>query len=170
MNGADILRLPMQPNDSGAITIGGYLQALLARLWTDGEGFSGKRPFGNSGWEDDLLEALSEVTTGVSPQVAIEMAIDALVPTEPVVVQATPEVPSLKVVEAVVLEMRDMRDSGDGVGVFVNEDDPGLIELRWRMPLSGGGDRILDVEARLESAYLFDTHTETMVNLMKDPA
>jgi hypothetical protein len=45
-------------NDSGADTIRGYLAALLRELWTDGEGFSGKRPFGNSGWEWDLYAAL----------------------------------------------------------------------------------------------------------------
>ena len=36
------------------ITIREYLHALLKTLWDEGEGFSGKRPFGNSGWEGDL--------------------------------------------------------------------------------------------------------------------
>src|SRR5689334_2072025 len=53
-----ILDLPLPPNDSGADTVRGYLIALLAAVWTEGEGFSGKRPFGNSGWEDDLYAAL----------------------------------------------------------------------------------------------------------------
>lgn len=35
-----------------------YLKALLVKLWKDGEGFSGKRPFGNSGWELDLYAPL----------------------------------------------------------------------------------------------------------------
>lgn len=33
------------------MTLREYLQALLQTLWNEGEGFSGKRPFGNSGWE-----------------------------------------------------------------------------------------------------------------------
>jgi hypothetical protein len=35
-----------------------YLHALLATLWDEGEGFSGKRPFGNSGWEYDVYAFL----------------------------------------------------------------------------------------------------------------
>lgn len=58
MNGTEILALPMEPNDSGADTIAGYLRELLHQLFREGEGFSGKRPFGNSGWEHDLQCAL----------------------------------------------------------------------------------------------------------------
>ena len=58
MTPREVLMLPMQPNDSGAATVGGYLQALLRRLWTEEEGFSGKRPFGNSGWAHDLYRPL----------------------------------------------------------------------------------------------------------------
>ncbi len=36
------------------ITIKEYLKELLRTLWIGGESFSGKRPFGNSGWEYDL--------------------------------------------------------------------------------------------------------------------
>lgn len=35
-----------------------YLRGLLLTLWDEGEGFSGKRPFGNSGWEYDLYKPL----------------------------------------------------------------------------------------------------------------
>lgn len=56
--GAEILALPMNINDAGATTIRAYLVALLSELWTEGEGFSGKRPFGNSGWEADLQAPL----------------------------------------------------------------------------------------------------------------
>jgi hypothetical protein len=49
-----ILNTPMDDNDSGADSIGGYLTALLTEIWREGECFSGKRPFGNSGWEVDL--------------------------------------------------------------------------------------------------------------------
>ena len=58
MTPRETLLLPMRPNDSGALTVGGYLQALLTELWREGEGFSGKRPFGNSGWEYELYQAV----------------------------------------------------------------------------------------------------------------
>lgn len=58
MTSDKILALPMMENDSGADTIGGYLIALLSAVWTKKEGFSGKRPFGNSGWEYDIYRAL----------------------------------------------------------------------------------------------------------------
>jgi hypothetical protein len=35
-----------------------YLRKLLETLWDDGECFSGKRPFGNSGWEWEIYDAL----------------------------------------------------------------------------------------------------------------
>lgn len=40
------------------ITIRDYLRLLLVTLWDQAEGFSGKRPFGNSGWEYDLYKPL----------------------------------------------------------------------------------------------------------------
>lgn len=49
-----VLALPMEDNDANAKTIGEYLVMLLAALWDRGESFSGKRPFGNSGWKYDL--------------------------------------------------------------------------------------------------------------------
>lgn len=49
-----ILDLPMAPNDANAKTIRGYLKALLRTLIEEQEGFSGKRPFGDSGWTSDL--------------------------------------------------------------------------------------------------------------------
>lgn len=42
----------------GEVTIREYLRELLVTLWCEGEGFSGKRPFGNSGWERDLYKPL----------------------------------------------------------------------------------------------------------------
>ena len=36
------------------ITIREYFQALLITLWDKQDGFSGKRPFGNSGWTADI--------------------------------------------------------------------------------------------------------------------
>lgn len=50
----NVLDLPMQENDAEASTIREYLGKLLLTVWIEGEQFSGKRPFGNSGWEFDL--------------------------------------------------------------------------------------------------------------------
>jgi hypothetical protein len=58
--GMRVLDVPLEPNDSGADTIRGYLAALLRELWEQGECFSGKRPLGNSGWECDLLIGLAK--------------------------------------------------------------------------------------------------------------
>lgn len=53
------LDAPMLPdNDAEAATVRDYLKALLTTLLTEQEGFSGKRPFGNSGWMGDLEIAL----------------------------------------------------------------------------------------------------------------
>ena len=38
----------------GRVTIREYLKQLLLTLWREEEGFSGKRPFGNSGWQWDV--------------------------------------------------------------------------------------------------------------------
>lgn len=55
----EILNLPLHPNyEPGLGTIRGYLAALAAAVWDENEGFSGKRPFGNSGWSTDLEAAL----------------------------------------------------------------------------------------------------------------
>lgn len=40
------------------LTVRDYLRTLLTTLWEEGEGFNGKRPFGNSGWEYDLYSPL----------------------------------------------------------------------------------------------------------------
>jgi hypothetical protein len=46
-------------SDAGKnLTIRQYLHVLLQTLWTEQEGFSGKRPFGNSGWSYDLYKPL----------------------------------------------------------------------------------------------------------------
>jgi hypothetical protein len=63
MTGKEILDLPMKQNDAEAKTIRDYLKAIVYEVWDRGEGFSGKRPFGNSGWERDLYEPL--VTAGL---------------------------------------------------------------------------------------------------------
>lgn len=55
-----ILNLPMGENDSGETTIRGYLVSLTRAVWDEQEDFSGKRPFGNSGWSHELYDALAE--------------------------------------------------------------------------------------------------------------
>lgn len=47
------------------ITIRDYLHRLLSRVWELGEAFSGKRPFGNSGWDYELYQPL--VRAGLIP-------------------------------------------------------------------------------------------------------
>lgn len=54
----NVLDCPMGPNDASAFTVGDYLRALLTSLWDEEESFSGKRPFGNSGWKNDVYAAL----------------------------------------------------------------------------------------------------------------
>lgn len=61
IRGTDVLRVPMGDNDASAETIREYLVALLEELWDAGEGFSGKRPFGNSSWQHELYQALVAV-------------------------------------------------------------------------------------------------------------
>lgn len=54
-----ILSCPMiADNDSGASTVRGYLVELLATVWREEEGFSGKRPFGNSDWQWEVYASL----------------------------------------------------------------------------------------------------------------
>lgn len=62
-----LLACPMDPsaNDAEADSIGVFLTRLLLVLWNEGESFSGKRPFGNSGWEHQVYEAL--VGAGLVP-------------------------------------------------------------------------------------------------------
>jgi hypothetical protein len=56
LQGALELRFDSDAGDN--ITIRDYLRILLETVWEEREGFSGKRPFGNSGWEYDLYEPL----------------------------------------------------------------------------------------------------------------
>lgn len=54
----DVINTRMEENDAEAKTIGDYLKQLLLKLWNEKEGFSSKRPFGNSGWDYDLYATL----------------------------------------------------------------------------------------------------------------
>lgn len=56
-----ILRTPFEFNyGAGPVltTVRGYLKELLRTIWLEGEGFSGKRPFGDSSWYYDISNAL----------------------------------------------------------------------------------------------------------------
>lgn len=55
----DILELKINNSDFDKdLTIKGYLCLLLDKLWKEEERFSGKRPFGNGGWKNDLYVPL----------------------------------------------------------------------------------------------------------------
>lgn len=60
INYSEIFQLKMEENDADAKTIGEYLESLLLGIWNEGESFSGKRPFGNSGWEHELQLCLAQ--------------------------------------------------------------------------------------------------------------
>jgi len=51
----EILKLKVEDHD---MDIRQYLGTLLLTLWSEGESFSGKSPFGDSGWEWDLYTPL----------------------------------------------------------------------------------------------------------------
>lgn len=54
-----VAELPFFSDDLGkAVTITEWLQTILLTLFEEGEGFSGKRPFGNSAWTKDPAKAM----------------------------------------------------------------------------------------------------------------
>lgn len=57
----EILDYRFEFRDCDARSIRHYLFRLLETLWIEDEGFSGKRPFGNSGWQYDLHEPLVRI-------------------------------------------------------------------------------------------------------------
>jgi hypothetical protein len=52
------LDMKFDSDDLGPVTFREYFHRLLQTLWYEDEGFSGKRPFGNSGWSWDLFRGL----------------------------------------------------------------------------------------------------------------
>ena len=62
MNNQEILDYKYEFEDAEAGSLREYFKALLTTLWREDEGFSGKRPFGNSGWQTDVYAALVEMT------------------------------------------------------------------------------------------------------------
>jgi hypothetical protein len=64
MDAKEILGLKISSCDfDNELTVLEYLKALLTALMKEGESFSGKRPFGNSGWERDVYKPL--ITAGM---------------------------------------------------------------------------------------------------------
>lgn len=59
-----VLALPLEPNDSGADTVRGYLLELLKVAWDAGDDLN---PFGNSGWKWDLYRVLVNAGYVASP-------------------------------------------------------------------------------------------------------
>jgi hypothetical protein len=59
----EVLNARVEGGEIGTCTVRDYLLTLLETLWEEKDGFTGKRPFGNSGWEWDLYTAL--VTAGL---------------------------------------------------------------------------------------------------------
>lgn len=55
-----LLHLPLEENDANAATVGEYLGLLLSTLWLQQDGFSGKRPFGNSDWATPVYLAMGK--------------------------------------------------------------------------------------------------------------
>lgn len=47
-------------SDVGRSSFLNYFKTLLRTLWKEEEGFSGKRPFGNSGWKFSVYKGLIE--------------------------------------------------------------------------------------------------------------
>lgn len=61
MTNKEILELKFESSDLGKeISIKDFFKELLTTLFKEGECFSGKRPFGNSGWNYDLRVCLAK--------------------------------------------------------------------------------------------------------------
>lgn len=58
---SEILDVEFDSNDLGrTVTVREYFKELLLALWREGEGFSSKRPLGNSSWQWDIYYALAD--------------------------------------------------------------------------------------------------------------
>lgn len=56
----DALDVMFEDSDLGTVTVREYFLQLLSTLWREEECFNGKRPFGNSCWQFDMIRALIE--------------------------------------------------------------------------------------------------------------
>jgi hypothetical protein len=58
---SEILDVEFDSNDLGrTVTVKEYFKELLTTLWEEGEGFSSKRPLGNSSWQYEIYYALAD--------------------------------------------------------------------------------------------------------------
>lgn len=76
-----VLTCTMPENDAGAATVRDYLVKLLETVLEEGESFSGKRPFGNSGWEWEMPQALMDgglVKQSESRKEAMKLIFEAI--------------------------------------------------------------------------------------------
>ena len=78
LTGEEILALPMDPstNSAGATSVREYLVALARVVWVEGEGMSGKCPFGDSGWECEVYAAIGK--KGRAGDTMVLKALEAL--------------------------------------------------------------------------------------------
>lgn len=76
--GKSVLDLPLLDNDAKAATVRDYLKALLTRIWEEGEGFNGKRPFGKSGWDCELTSAIQDAGLAASEEEAQSLVFEAI--------------------------------------------------------------------------------------------
>ena len=71
MTNKEILNLEFESSDlERIITVREFFKELLTALFKEGECFSGKRPFGNSGWDYDLCVCLAqnEIISGTTSE------------------------------------------------------------------------------------------------------
>lgn len=55
---AEALNVRFSSDAGDDLTVREYFHALLTKVWNEEAGFSGKRPWGNSGWCHDVITAL----------------------------------------------------------------------------------------------------------------
>jgi hypothetical protein len=56
----DALEVRFDSDAGDDLTVRDYLRTLLMTVWDEQESFSGKRPFGNSGWEFEVMMPLAK--------------------------------------------------------------------------------------------------------------
>jgi len=80
MTNDEILNIKVIDGDGSQTTIKEFLFLLMSTLWRKEEGFSGKRPFGNSGWKHAIYEALvrENVIDGVIDEDGYVESIDQI--------------------------------------------------------------------------------------------
>jgi hypothetical protein len=157
-----VLGLPMQDNDADAATIRDYLITLLATLWRKGEGFSGKRPLGNGGWEYELYQPLVKaglITGRFDEELGLEDcdadAADALIGAAIRELGAAPHAGSIKLAPGDWAATTDSFGSRvQGRVIFVTEDEDGseVTIAVWQgdlvppMTVRGPADQFTKVE------------------------